>query len=153
VIYKWGPVVDGKTVLDIGCGQAIAKRAWEALGYMWFGTSMGDHPEAQRIDMHLVSGGYDLIYARHVLEHSPLPMLALLAWKRLASWTIVVVPAPSAIAHTHVGHLSLFPEKTWRAYFRFVGLVVVDFEHAQYNNPHPWPQVGSEYRFLLRRST
>ena len=159
IVNKWAPRIGvGGDVLDVGCGQAVAKEVWEANGFTWYGATIG--PDAQvlkgrglevkEVDMHALSGTYDVVYARHILEHSPAPAVALRVWRELAPWLIVVVPAfPSALAHA--GHLSIMPYPSWARLFWFVGLEIEEYDWAKYNNPPPWGEVGSEYRFLLER--
>lgn len=162
IIEKWGGVTSG-VVVDVGCGQGIARPFWLAHGYQWIGITIG--PDFQSLDarklttvhcedMHFVSrivSQSDLIYARHVLEHSPFPVLALADWVRVAPLLIVVVPKPDQAALAHRGHISVFEEHTWLRLFRFVGLKIKDRATVEYDNPQPWPQGGAEYRFLLER--
>jgi SAM-dependent methyltransferase len=167
VIYKWAPKIEkvhGR-VLDVGCGQAIAKPFWEEQGFEWFGVTLEEDLDVLKdrelggcaigLDMHLFAGFYkmefDVVYARHILEHSPFPALALESWKKKAKYLIVVVPCPSQRSVNNHTHLSVLSVETWMKYFRLVGLDIVDFETVAYNNPPPWPQDGAEFRFFLRR--
>ena len=161
IVNKWAPRIGvGGDVLDVGCGQAVAKAVWEANGFTWHGATIGPDAqmlkkrslEVQEVDMHALSGTCDVVYARHILEHSPAPAVALRVWRELAPWLIVVVPAFWSGAFKNVGHISVLPAEAWRRLMRFVGLNEVDFEHAHYNNPPPWGQEGGEYRFLLGRT-
>jgi hypothetical protein len=168
VIRDWHELVPTGTVLDIGCGQAIARPFWEKCGFEWIGIIWGQDFDAVvesnpviHTDMHLLgpsSGpildwihGVDVIYARHILEHSPFPAVALRRWMEIADDMIVVVPAPEPIAYIP-GHISLFPMATWYRIFSFVGLTVRVSKVVRYNNPPPYPQEGAEFRFLLTRA-
>jgi len=160
VIAEFEPMIDGKTVLDIGCGQGVAKVLWESLGYEWAGVTMSKEDcrvlsangwRYYKADMHDVRlCSYDILYARHVLEHSPYPVIALKAWMQVAPVMIVVVPAPTEQAYKHIGHLSLFPKEAWERYFQFLEIEVVVSRYQPYNNPPQFPQGGGEFRFLLK---
>jgi len=163
VISRWAPLIDAQSwpvgehpaiVLDVGAGNAIAKEFWENQGFEWVGISLGleRNEEVQVSDMHLLDYYRDasVIYARHVLEHSPFPLLALWRWRILAGWCILVVPSMHNRAFNNVQHISIFPQLTWERYIRFAGWDIVEFEHVEYNNPPPWPQDGSEWRWLLK---
>lgn len=160
VVAQWGSRTSG-VVVDVGCGQGLARPFWLNMGYTWIGVTIG--PDYQKLaaqalptvhcaDMHAVSQVVpkaDLVYARHVLEHSPFPALALADWRDIAPLLIVVVPTPTDEALAHRGHLSVLAEYNWIRLFRFVGLKVADRALVSYRNPNPWLQSGAEYRFLL----
>ena len=162
VIRDFVPLIDArnKTVLDIGCGQGVAKLAWESAGYEWTGVTASNQDcrvlaekgwRYYKIDMHEISDcSFGVVYARHVLEHSPYPTMALQAWRKIAPWMIVVVPEERVEAYIHIGHISLFPMATWKRYFQFLGLDIIRSQQVPYNNPPQFPQGGSEYRFLLK---
>lgn len=106
VIDKWIPKIQCTTVLDVGCGEAFAQEMFEEHGLHYTGISFGDDfrnakAAGRRVyphDMHFLpyeDGWFDLIFARHVLEHSPMPLLALMEWHRVsANWLALVLPTP-----------------------------------------------------------
>jgi len=159
VIEKWCPDLDCRTVLDVGCGSGFCKPIFEVLGYEWTGTAIGkDFENASAaglnvvcMDMHEAFGDFGLVFARHVLEHSPFPVVALDAWRKMARYCIVVVPRLEKGAYSESTHLSILPRQTWVRYFLFCDLKIVKYEDVDYNNPPPWPQHGGEWRFLLER--
>jgi len=94
-----------KTVLDIGCGSGDAARYFRALDILWVGVTLGQHDieicrrKGLRVfeyDMHFIEMPdecTDLILGRHVAEHSPMPLFALMEWHRLArKYLLLVVP-------------------------------------------------------------
>jgi SAM-dependent methyltransferase len=96
-----------KTVLDVGCGQGVAEPTFRELGLEWTGVTLGEDYRVCKAkglnvyqeDMSFLSfeaGSFDLVYARHVLEHSPFPILTLMEWARVASggWLILIAPTP-----------------------------------------------------------
>lgn len=161
VIDQWAPHISPGLVVDVGCGQGIARPLWKEHGFKWIGVTLG---EDYRVlfekgylvlceDMHELPSIKDakVVYARHVLEHSPLPALAMARWAEIAPYIIVVVPAPGHGAAASHGHISVAPIYVWLNLFKFLGMEVLRQEWVEYDNPMPWSPFGSEYRFLLRR--
>lgn len=107
VIAAYGTIPVGtKTILDIGCGQGFCKPMWEEIGYEWSGVTLGqDYAECkkaglsvERADMSFLpfeDASFDILFARHVLEHSPMPIVTLMEWHRVANpFIILVAPNP-----------------------------------------------------------
>jgi len=92
-------------VLDVGCGQGFCKPIFKDLGIHWKGVTIGKDYEACKkkgLDVYnsdvsfldMKDGEVDTVFARHILEHSPFPILTLMEWKRVArNWLILVYPA------------------------------------------------------------
>ena len=93
------------TVLDIGCGEGVAYKFFKKLGILWVGVTLGasDIRACQRkglrvfeMDMHFIDfpdESVDLIWARHIAEHSPFPLFFLREAHRLAKkYLLLVVP-------------------------------------------------------------
>lgn len=112
------------TVLDVGCGRAIAKPIFEKIGYDWTGITLGEDflackdagiEDVYRYDMTFLpfeSGTFDLVYARHVLEHSPFPLITLMEWRRVAvSHLLLVAPAPHYWGFRGKNHYSVMEIK------------------------------------------
>jgi SAM-dependent methyltransferase len=115
-----------KSVLDIGCGAtAVAEQFFTPLGMEYTGIALGeDAVNAQSLgynvkimDMSFLEfedGSFDLIFARHVLEHSPMPLLTLMEWSRVARhWLCVIVPKASHFGRTGMNHYSVLEEDHW----------------------------------------
>ena len=96
-----------RSVLDVGCGCGDAERFFKSLDIIWVGVTLGAYDlsicrkKGLRVfewDMHFVDfpdDSVDLVYARHVAEHSPMPLFALLEWHRLSKkYLLLVVPRP-----------------------------------------------------------
>ena len=48
---------------------------------------------------------FDMIFARHSLEHSPMPLLTLMEWKRVSrNWLGIVLPAPEWYTYAGRNH-------------------------------------------------
>jgi len=107
-------------VVDLGCGQGFCRTIFEAKGTMWWGVTLGpdysSFPEGANVikaDITLgldkvKEGAHDLLFARHVLEHSPCAILTLMEWHRIASeWMLLVAPSPEYWGWTGRNHYSM----------------------------------------------
>jgi SAM-dependent methyltransferase len=121
--------IEGK-VLDVGCGQAFMSQIFEGAGLEWTGIAIGEDvqfgvaklaeyglsPEKIReADMTFLpfkDEEFDLIFARHVLEHSPFPIISLMEWRRVAvrgGHLCLVAPAPHWWKYQGRNHYSIVP--------------------------------------------
>ena len=105
IITRWLPNLHGlQSVLDVGCGQGQAMPILKRYARRVTGVTLGDDAqickdkdlEVYCADMSFLpfeEGEFDLIFARHSLEHSPMPLLTLMEWQRVAKqWLLLVVP-------------------------------------------------------------
>lgn len=126
VLTRWLPnvTVQSRTLLDIGCGQGFCKPIVEDFGWKWTGVTMGTDIEAcakagygpvYDADMSFLpfaDQSFELLFARHVLEHSPMPLLTLMEWWRVAkSHLIVVVPTTSLVPYYGPNHYQILNEE------------------------------------------
>lgn len=147
---KWLSHLHGlQTILDVGCGQG---QAFEVLGryaQRVVGVTLGGDAEVCRekgLDVHRADLAFlpfedevfDLVWARHIAEHAPAPLLALMEWHRVArQWLLLVTPSldhygPGGRNHYYV----LLPEQ-WRALLERAGwhIIWTDESHA---TEHRW---------------
>ena len=107
VIRKWIPLIKPRNVLDVGCGEGFCQCMFEKFGVKgYLGLSLGEdvqiakenHRSVVEMDFNfltLLENSYDLVFARHALEHSPFPIISLMEWHRVSNrWLIVVTPRP-----------------------------------------------------------
>lgn len=127
VIHKWvTKMTTCKTVLDVGAGAvAIAEPFFKELGIEYTGIALGlDSHKAQKIgknvlnmDMNFMEFqdySFDFIFARHVVEHSPMPMLTLMEFHRVAkSWMCLIVPDPKHYGRVGLQHYSVLEADQW----------------------------------------
>lgn len=137
-ILRLVPIVPGMKILDVGCGQGVARLPFEGLrsdmelNLEWHGVTRG--PDYQwcaahdlpvdYADMHDLpydAGSFDLLWCRHVIEHSFAPLFALREWRRVSRrWCVVVTPAAPHFAQ-HPNHLTIMPKETWEYLFALSG--------------------------------
>jgi len=112
-----------QTVLDMGCGQGFMKPFFERGGLVWEGVTLGEDyrvckelgmtvHEADVSFLPFANNSYDLIFARHILEHSPCPIPTLMEWKRVSrKYLILVSPAPDYWSYRGQNHYSVAPKE------------------------------------------
>jgi SAM-dependent methyltransferase len=128
-IYVDGVPDDLKpSVLDVGCGQGFMCDPFKKKGFRWYGVTRGEDVKKARahlhslghflllvqdMDMTFLEFGdevFDLVYARHVLEHSPFPIITLMEWHRITKpggHLCFVAPAPHTWTQQGKNHYSL----------------------------------------------
>jgi SAM-dependent methyltransferase len=151
-------------VVDVGCGQGVALKHFKALDCAAWGitTNRVDLAacraagfEAWDYDMHeihLVNDGCDLIWARHVLEHSPAPLFALHEFKRVlrpGGWLYIEVPMPGTSCHheENRNHYSVLTDSMWQSLIGKAGFEIVEAKMFALSTPAG----PDEYRSYLCR--
>lgn len=111
--------MDYYSVLDVGCGQGFTYPMFSALGKKWTGITLGDdYRECVNLGLDVYcqdftflkmeDNSYDLIFARHVLEHSPMPVLTLMEWRRVSKrYLALVLPSPKRFKYFGRNHYSV----------------------------------------------
>lgn len=94
-------------VLDVGCGQAFVEPMLQNLGWNYVGVTLGNDAKVARklghnvsqMDYHFLlwdDETFEIIFSRHSLEHSPMPLLALMEWYRVSKkYLVLVLPDPA----------------------------------------------------------
>ncbi len=114
-------------VLDVGCGQGFLASEFKKIGLAWTGVTLGEDYlicqekglNVHNADMSFLpfeDKSYDLVFARHVLEHSPFPVITLMEWKRVCrGWLVLVAPAPDHWGWRGRNHYSItqMPQLKW----------------------------------------
>lgn len=108
VCTNWLAKLTGlSSILDVGCGQGQAIPVLERYAAEVQGVTLGGDAAIACQKGHKVNMSdmtflpyrddrFTLIFARHVLEHSPMPLLTLMEWHRVAhQWLLLVMPDPA----------------------------------------------------------
>jgi len=119
-----------RKVLDVGCGQGFMCPVFEAMGFEWTGVAIGEDVDAAKFNLQrwgkdpskvynmdmaflkFKGRPFHLIFARHVLEHSPFPIITLMEWRRVVrddGHLCLVVPAPHNWGYRGKNHYSIVP--------------------------------------------
>jgi SAM-dependent methyltransferase len=122
-------------ILDIGCGEGFCQGIFKTFlpSFYWYGVCLGKDFAVGKEnglnvfnnDMHFLpfkDESFDLGFARHTLEHSPMPLIALMEWKRVIKdngYLFLVLPHPDYWNLGGRNHYSvLYPEQWWWLFTR-----------------------------------
>lgn len=120
VIDQWGALLTTcHSVLDVGCGEGFCQPFFESWGMSYEGVCLGQDfvvardlgRNVKKMDFNFLEyedRSFDMVFARHSLEHSPMPILTLMEWHRVArQWLGVVLPAPEWYTYVGANHYSV----------------------------------------------
>ena len=81
---------------------------------------------------------FDCVISRHSLEHSPMPILTLMEWHRVAkSYLCLVMPNPSKFGYVGKNHYAVMPKQQIKWLLRRAGWRILETEYTE-----------DEFRFL-----
>jgi SAM-dependent methyltransferase len=138
--------------LDVGCGQGPALELFKQHGIAAVGVTLSEKDAKVCRDrgydvvigdqsfLDFPDGHFDLVWSRHCLEHSAMPLLTLFEYNRVASekgFVYVEVPQPESLHIGNPNHYSLFSDRGWRALFKRAQLALVAY--ATYSISYRWP--------------
>ncbi|HEY1649270.1 MAG TPA: class I SAM-dependent methyltransferase [Terracidiphilus sp.] len=165
-LHNEGLLVPGARVLDVGCGQGLALEIFRSLGMNAVGVTLGQTDlgvcrskgfEVHGMDQNFLefaAGSFDLLWCRHVLEHSVAPLFTLSEYRRLVKsggLVYVEVPTPDSSAHheRNPNHYSVLPKSSWLHLMERSGFTVVHSIDLPFDVP-----CGPDlyWAFLLRRT-
>lgn len=108
VCTNWLSKLTGlSSILDVGCGQGQAIPILQRYAKEVQGVTLGSdaaicNQKKYRVNMSdmtflpYTDDRFTLIFARHVLEHSAMPLLTLMEWHRVShQWLLLVLPDPA----------------------------------------------------------
>lgn len=138
IIDQWVSELDVMEVLDVGCGVGFCQPIFEKYDIQYEGitTNTEDlqdgHKKGRNIsgeDYNFIdsnANSYDLVFARHSLEHSPFPVLTLMEWHRVAKrYLIVVNPKPEYVTWVGRNHYSVATVEQLRFWMERAGWRVI----------------------------
>jgi len=129
-----------KDVLDVGFGTGYSLGKFKEHGIKATGITLDDSEfkDAKFIgyDVHLMSmefldfedKSFDLIWCRHALEHSVMPMIALMEFKRVlrdGGYIYIEVPQDGGIHVDNPNHYSMLSDRSWQALMRKTGFILL----------------------------
>ena len=154
------------TALDVGCGQGTALKRFRRLEINVIGITLDDKDYEQCLKqgfsvrlmdqsfLDFPDRSFDLVYARHVLEHSPFPLLTIFEFNRVLKnngFMYVEVPWGESIHTNNPNHYSTLGKLSWvhlfkKAKFTILNDVTVDFklENGQRDEYWGWWLTKSE---------
>jgi hypothetical protein len=154
-----------KNVLDLGCGEAFCQEVFEGYGIEYVGVCLGKDFEVCEASgknvlredfsfLPFTAGSYDLLYSRHSLEHSPMPLLTLMEWHRVSKrYVALVLPSPVHWKYGGKNHYFVLNLEQWKILFDVAGFGVV-YEYSKRYKMSPNkedPDVEIEYWCLLEK--
>jgi hypothetical protein len=130
------------SVLDVGCGKDfIARPYFDNFGTRYVAIDLGSPYTLLNMDMSFLEfqdNMFDGIFARHVLEHSPMALLTLLEWHRVSRrFLFLVLPNPEHFGYIGQNHYSVMGKQQARWLLRRAGWKIIDSQ-----------TVPEEYRFV-----
>ena len=140
---------DVESVLDVGCGVGFCQDIFASIGvqdYLGITASYEDQMGASKSGKNVILGGmtyipknsnaFDLVFARHILEHSPFPIITLMEWRRVSRRNLLLIaPNPDYWGWAGKNHYSMAnPEQLWW-WLRRAGWMVMD--EKEFKTSHP----------------
>ncbi len=107
------------SVLDVGAGQGFCQPLFERWNIAYTGIAMGEDVvvaqangrNVHRMDFSFLEydgNSFDMVFSRHSLEHSPMPLLTLMEWARVSrNWLGLVLPHPDWYGYKGLNHYSV----------------------------------------------
>lgn len=153
-LHELHPLSAGAKILDVGCGQGPALQHFRNAGAQAIGITLNQTDvdvcrargfEAYKMDQSFLefeAGSFDIIWARHVVEHSVIPLFTLREFNRvLKKGGMLYLEVPGAdtdAGHAwNANHYSIFSRQSWLSLLAKSGFEAVD---------------GQEYRFKLENN-
>jgi len=128
-----------KNVLDVGCGDTAFMSQWfEDVGIEYTGVALGgNHPKVVHEDFSFLpfeDGQFDMVFSRHSLEHSPMPLISLMEWHRVSNHLLcLILPNPDHFGWAGQNHYSMLHPNQVEFLLGRAGwnIVWTDFEERQ----------------------
>jgi len=127
-------------ILDVGCGQGVALLPFQKRGYLPTGITINatDAAVCQGLgfDVRIMDqsflafddGTFDLVWARHVIEHSFMPLYTITEFRRVlrsGGLLYLEVPAPDTVKHErNPNHYSILGKEMWTALLERTGFAI-----------------------------
>lgn len=141
-----------RSVLDVGCGQATALVLFRQHGIPAIGVTLGEEDArvcrergfdvriGDQSFLEFPDGDFDLIWSRHCIEHSPMPLLTLFEYNRVVrdgGFVYIEVPQADSVHIENPNHYSLFSDRGWRNLFKRAKFEIAGY--TIYTLSYRWP--------------
>lgn len=158
VCTRWLPDIEGiKDILDVGCGQGQAMEILARYGKVT-GVTLGSDADVclangqnvKRADMSFLpfeDETFDLVFARHTLEHSPMPLISLMEWRRVSrQYLLLILPTLAHYGPRGKNHYYVLSPAQWLNLFDNAGWKIVWVDES-------WEEKAPfEHRFLCAKA-
>lgn len=154
VIKRWiTKLTTCESVLDAGCGEGFLQPAFADLDIEYTGVCLGEDyikakERGRNVEKHdfnfmpYDSESFDMIFARHALEHSVMPIITLMEWHRIAKyWLCLIMPKPKYWTFIGRNHYSVMALSQCRFLLQRSGWKIMWEDHSHY----------TEYRFMCEK--
>ncbi len=144
-----------ETALEVGTGQppgmVVAILREHGVKAVGLDTQPGSDYQGDMHELPFEDGSFDLVIARHSLEHVLIPYVCLREMARVSKqWLLVIVPPDTDKAVEWPDHLHGYSQKGWEMMFRKCGLTVRHYELGDHTEENVnW--VDQEHRWLLQK--
>lgn len=155
---------DSKKIVDIGCGQGYGMLKFSELGCTNIsGVTLSKEDadaardrgfEVAEEDMSFQSADddtYDMLFARHSLEHSPYPLLTLLEFYRVlkpGGLAYIEMPSPqcSRLLEDYDNHYAIMGPRQWTCLMKRAGFKNLDIGELKFgiSNKETGDELGEE---------
>lgn len=163
-----------KKILDIGCGQGYGMLKFSELGctnVSGLTLSKEDAGAARERGFDVVDedmsfqsaedNTYDVLFARHSLEHSPYPLLTLLEFYRVlkpGGLAYIEMPSPQCtrLLEEYDNHYAIMGVRQWRALMNRAGFTSLDIGELKFgiSNNQTGEEIGEEvYEWYVLEKT
>jgi len=159
IISHYG-IQTGAKVLDVGCGNGLALQAFRLAGCDPIGIGFGKEAQMCRDEgfeiieqdmsfLDFPEQKFDVVWCRHVLEHSIIPFFTLSEMFRILKpggvfYMEVPSPGTSSKHETNPNHYSVLTQEMWLSLIQRIGYRVVRSNKFLFKTP-----VGEDAYFLF----
>lgn len=153
------------SVLDVGCGQGFCQDMFEKWGIQYEGIALGEDVviaqqqgrNVKKMDFSFLDysdNSVDLVFSRHSLEHSPMPLLTLMEWSRVSTnWLGVILPAHEWYTYRGKNHYSVMTTEQIENLLDISGWNVIwkDIHTQPFKKDNPNSIIPNEYWYMSEK--